>query len=177
MSKVRLNFVLTVFATMSCLIAVGAPTEAPQKPTVLRELVVSGRKKKFLHILGYVREYSTLATFTDTVFMFREKMVDYLLPPEAGKKTRGWSTPRVLASRSYYRFTDINGLDSVSDRCSHHFSWADWVGIVPSTDVPSGLKSVPSGTHTDRGKYSPAVVWSKEDGRMTLDIDVLADTT
>ncbi|MDE6397567.1 MAG: hypothetical protein K2K84_09875, partial [Muribaculaceae bacterium] len=84
--------------------------------------------------------------------------------------------PRVLSSRSYYRFTDINCLDSVSDRCSHHFSWADWVGIVPATDVPAGLRSVASGSHTDRGKYSPAVVWTKEDGQMTLDIDVLADT-
>ena len=41
----------------------------------LPELTVESKKHRLLHILAYVREYSTLATYTDTVFLFREKTV------------------------------------------------------------------------------------------------------
>ena len=34
----------------------------------LPEFVVESRQKKVLHVLAYVREYSTLSTYTDTVF-------------------------------------------------------------------------------------------------------------
>ena len=79
--------------------------------TVLPEVLVVSGHKKLLHLLAYVREYSTMTTYTDTVFLFREKMVDYMLP--AGKVDfKGWSTPRVLTSRSYYRFSNSHGLRS-----------------------------------------------------------------
>lgn len=72
----------------------------------LPEVVVDSRKHKLLHVLAYVREYSTLSTYYDTVFLFREKMVDYMLPPATRVKFGGWSAPRTLTSRSYYRFTN-----------------------------------------------------------------------
>ncbi|MDE6097647.1 MAG: carboxypeptidase-like regulatory domain-containing protein, partial [Muribaculaceae bacterium] len=46
----------------------------------LPEVVVESRRRRVLHVLAYVREYSTLTTYTDSVFLFREKMVDYMLP-------------------------------------------------------------------------------------------------
>ena len=103
-----------------------------ENPMDLQEVVVSGRQQKVLHILGYVREYSTLTTYSDTVFLFREKMVDFMLTP--GKKIRfkGWSNPRVLKSKSYYRFTNAEGLDSVSSEGNYHFSWSDWIDAIPS---------------------------------------------
>ena len=143
----------------------------------LPEVVVETREKKLLHILGYVREYSTLSTYTDTVFLFREKMVDFMLPTDRKMRFKGWMSPRVITSRSYYRFTDNMGVDSVSDRCSHHFSWADWIGLIPSATLPEALFNVETGTDTVMGKYSPTEVWVKNGDRVTIDVNVLADTT
>lgn len=39
----------------------------------LPEIVVESRQHSLLHMLAYVREYSTLTTYTDTIFLFREK--------------------------------------------------------------------------------------------------------
>lgn len=144
----------------------------------LPEFVVETGERRMLHILAYVREYSTLSSYGDTVFLFREKMVDYMLPtsPVSGR-FRGWRNPRVLTSRSYYRFTDAYGLDSVSDRCNQHFSWADWVGISPDAELPQALMDAAVATDTVRGRYSPTELWHRLGDRVTLDVDVLADTT
>ena len=42
----------------------------------LPEVTVETRQHRVLHMLAYVREYSTLSTYTDTVSLFREKMVE-----------------------------------------------------------------------------------------------------
>ena len=143
----------------------------------LPEVVVESRQHRLLHILGYVREYSTLTTYTDTIFLFREKMVDFMLPTQRKMRFKGWMSPRVLTSRSYYRFTNNMGIDSVSNRCSHHFSWADWIGLIPTAALPVSLVNVDNGTDTVMGKYSPTEVWVKKGDRVTLDVNVLADTT
>ena len=46
--------------------------------TELPELMVKSGRDKILHILAYVREFSELTTYTDTVALFREKMVDFI---------------------------------------------------------------------------------------------------
>ncbi len=142
----------------------------------LPEVVVESRHHKLLHILAYVREYSSLTTYSDTVTMYREKMVDYMLTPEGKRSFKGWTTPRILASKSYYHFTNSAGLDSVSDRCNLHFSWADWVGIAPSSTMPQSLCSSANATDTIRGKYSPTEIWLKRGDKVTLDVNVMADT-
>lgn len=143
----------------------------------LPEVLVESKQHKLLHILGYVREYSTLSTYTDTVFLFREKMVDYMLVPDRKVKFKGWQSPRILKSNSYYRFTDNHGLDSVSCECPYHFSWSDWVSIPTSPEIPNRLKGTEYGTDTIRGRYSPSEVWSRNGDRIIVDINVLADTT
>ncbi|MCM1356686.1 MAG: carboxypeptidase-like regulatory domain-containing protein [Staphylococcus sp.] len=142
----------------------------------LPEVVVEAKQKKMLHILAYVREYSTLATYTDTVAMFREKMVDFMLPSAPGTSVKGWRLPRVLNSKSYYHFTNADGLDSVSDRCNHHFSWTDWIGIPPVAAIPQSLVGIVSGMDTIHGKYSAAEIWYRNGDRMSIDVDVIADT-
>lgn len=144
--------------------------------TELPEVVVETQRGKALHMLAYVREYSTLSTFADTVFLFREKMVDYMLPAGGKSRFKGWRRPRVLASRSYYRFTDDKGLDSVSDRCGNYFSWADWIGVVPAAEMPASLKVSEVAADTVKGKYEAAEVWSRKDSRVAIDVNVLADT-
>lgn len=141
----------------------------------LPEVVVS-KHTKVLHMLGYVREYSTLSTYTDTVFMFREKIVDYMIPLDPKSKWRGWRTPRPLKSRSYYRFTDVMGLDSVSDVSRHYYTWTDWVGVPAAAVVPHHLRGIEAGTDTIHGKYSPSELWRRNDDQLSVDVDVLADT-
>lgn len=148
----------------------------PENVAELPEVVVDAKQRKMLHILAYAREYSTLSGYTDTVTMFREKMVDFMLPADAKTRFRGWRYPRVLKSRSYYRFTDAYGLDSVSDRCNNHFTWSDWIGIFPTMEIPARLVRLQSGTDTIYGRYSPAEIWRKGDDRVSLDVNVLADT-
>ncbi len=67
------------------------------------------------------------------------------------------------------------GFDSVSDNCNHHFSRSDWMGIAPSAELPSCLRDVECGTDTVRGKYSPSETWTRNEGRVTVDVNVLAD--
>lgn len=148
-----------------------------EQPRILPDVVLESRQQKVLHIMAYVREYSSLTSYTDTVTLFREKMVDYMIPQEPKRKFKGWRTPRVLASKSYYRFTNNRGLDSVSDRCNYHFSWADWVGIAPPSQLPQSLLKVESAVDTIRGKYSPAESWLRSADRVTVDVNVLADSS
>lgn len=140
----------------------------------LPEIIVS-KKHNVLHTLAYVREYSTLTTYSDTVTLFREKWIDFMIP--AGKKSRfkGWLSPRLLSGKSYYRFTDSEGLDSVSDVCNYHFSWSDWISLADQIALPSRLHT--SSTDTVRGKYSPSEIWTRNDGNIAVKVDILADTT
>lgn len=144
--------------------------------TELPEVIVESRRHKMLHVLAYVREYSTLSTYTDTIFLFREKMVDFMVSPDRSTRYGGWNTPRVLSSRSYYRFTDAQGLDSVSSECNQHFSWSDWIGIVPLSEIPPRLQREVAVNDTIYGKYMPSEIWVRNGDRLTVDVDVLADT-
>lgn len=142
----------------------------------LPEVTVESKNHRVLHILAYEREYSTLSSYTDTVTMFREKMVDYMIPNDNKVRFKGWRTPRVLNSKSYYRFTNASGLDSVSDRCSYHFSWSDWIGMFPLVNLPSRLMDVSEGRDTVAGKYTPAEIWSRRGDNLVVDINLLADS-
>lgn len=143
----------------------------------LPEVVIESRHKNMLHILAYTREYSTLSTYTDTVTLFREKMIDFMLPDDNKTRFKGWNIPRILNSRSYYHFTNAHGLDSVSDRWNNHFTWSDWIGIPPRADIPRDLVISETGTASRSGKYSPAEMWDKTYAGIAIDIDVLNDTT
>ena len=106
----------------------------------LPEVLVESKKHQVLHMIGYVREYSTLTTYSDTVMLFREKTVDFMVPVGREKRYRGWTRPRVLASRSFYRFSNSEGLDSVSGHFGGYFSWADWIDISGGSEMPETLK-------------------------------------
>lgn len=97
---------IILFLLMTSLVEI---CSADGKETELPEVVVVSKNNKVLHMLAYLREYSTMTTFTDTVFLFREKMVDFMLPSR-GIRYKGWKTPRVLTSRSYFRFTTALAL-------------------------------------------------------------------
>ena len=144
--------------------------------TELPEVVIESREQKVLHMLAYVREYSTLSTYTDTVFLFREKMVDYMPVPDRKIKFKGWRTPRMLKSRSYYCFTDSEGLDSVSDVGNNHFSWSDWIGVNRPISMPPSLVKADCGSDTVYGRYGRAEIWTKNRDKVKVSVDVLADS-
>ena len=143
----------------------------------LPEVVVATRQKSILHMLAYVREYSSLTTYTDTIFLFREKMVDFMVPQDRKMKYQGWTKPRILSSKSYYHFRNSGGLDSVSDECDYHFSWSDWIGVNPQMPIKRKLHETEIGTDTLKGKYSHSEIWNKTKDKITIDINVLADST
>lgn len=143
--------------------------------TELPAVIVSSKQRRMLHVLAYTREYSTLSTYTDTVSMFREKMVDFMIPEDDSKGNKGWRNPRVLSSKSYYQYTNSERLDSVTDRCNYHFTWSDWVGILPPIELPGKLNSSLVSTDTLLGKYSPREIWVRNEDRVRVNIDILAD--
>lgn len=140
----------------------------------LPEVIVESKSRRMLHILAYVRETSTLSTYTDTVFLFREKLVDFMISPDSGGKMKGWRTPRVISSRSYYRFTDSHGLDSVSDACGNHFTWSDWVGVVPETLLPGALADSDNGEVTLAARNGTSERWRKQSDKVSVVVDVLS---
>lgn len=142
----------------------------------LPEVIVESRKNQVLHLIGYMREYSLLTTYSDTVFLFREKMVDFMLPDEKVKRFKGWTDPRLLRSKSYYHLRDALGVDTVSDNFPQHFSWSDWIGITKRLELPQGFEDLTAGTDTVKSRYGNAMVWRKSDERVYVDIDVLADS-
>lgn len=150
--------------------------EGTEPPEVreLREVVVKATRRRMLHILAYVRENSLMTNCDDTVRLFREKTVDFMLPWDADSRERVWLSPRVLASRSCYRFTDGDGLDSVSDEGQHHFSWSDWVGVAPKSALPSALRKSQTASDTLRGRYSPAEIWARKGDTVSVRVDLLA---
>lgn len=147
-----------------------------ENPSELPEVVISAHRDQLLHMLAYVREYSTLSTYTDTIFLFREKMVDYMLNNTTKFKFKGWTNPRILKTKSYYHFTNASGLDSVSNVCNHYFSWSDWIGVAGVKKIPQRLIGTDFSSDTLRGKYSPTEVWLRKGDRMAINVDVLADT-
>lgn len=165
-------FLIMMMAILNCCVVTEG---AKRKVTELPEVLVESQQRNMLHVLAYVREFSTLTTFSDTVTLFREKTVDFMLP---GSKTkyRGWKIPRVLKSESYYRFTDANGLDSVSDTSRHHFSWSDWMGLPPIVKIPESFMAHSSHTDTIFGKFSPTEIWTKNKDLFSIELNVLADT-
>lgn len=142
----------------------------------LPELIVEARKYPLLHLLAYVREYSTLTTYSDTIFLFREKMVDYMISQDSKVNFKGWNTPRILSSKSYYRFSNQAGLDSVSDECMYHFSWSDWIDLPPRVSMPSTLINNEACNDTLHGKYSPVEIWNRVNDNVDISVNLLADT-
>ena len=148
----------------------------PERSTELPEVIVFPEKRPVLHMLGYIREYSTLTTLTDTVFLFREKMVDFMIPSRKAGKFKGWTRPRLLGSRSYYRFANSRGLDSVSDNFSAHFSWSDWMELPVTLSMRPGLMRTDAVSDTLRGRYSVSQIWARNGDEVSVNVDVLADT-
>lgn len=146
-------------------------------PYELPEVKVSTKYRPILHLTGYVRELSTMTSSSDTLMLYREKWVDFMIPTGKEKKYKGWTDARLLKTKSYYKWTDAYGLDSVSDRANHHFSWSDWVSLPRRVNLPYIIGGNRLGTDTIMGKYSPTEIWSRDSAGINVMVNVLADST
>lgn len=142
----------------------------------LPEVKVDTRRRPILHLTGYLREISSMSSSYDTVMLYREKWVDFMIPADKEKHFKGWMDPRILKSKSYYKFTDAWGNDSVSDRINHHFSWSDWLSLPPRVNQPKSIVRNRQISDTIMGLYSSAEVWNRDSTKLRVDVDVLADT-
>lgn len=142
----------------------------------LPEVNVNTKRRPILHLTGYLREISSMASSFDNVMLYREKWVDFMIPVPNEKHFKGWTDPRILKTKSYYKFTDSSGLDSVSDRINHHFSWSDWLSLPPRVNQPTPIARNRQIADTIMGKYSAAETWKRDGEKIRVDVNILADT-
>lgn len=142
----------------------------------LPELVIDNKSRNVLHLVGYMREYTTMTTQRDTNLTYGEKIVDFMIPREKVKKLKGWTSPRVLARRDYVLYTNAEGLDSVGREVDDTFSLSDLVDIIKDRiTVPDSLLDGSARAATVAGKYTPRMEWHRVGADYTLDIDALGD--
>lgn len=171
----RLSAICLVIVASSVSLA-EAPTPLEPIPIELPEVKVSTKHRPILHLTGYIREISKMSSSQDTLMLYREKWVDFMIPTGKEKRFKGWTDPRLLKTKSYYKWTDAFGLDSVSDRVSHHFSWSDWVSLPRRVNFPAIIAGKRLGSDTIMGVYSPAEIWSKDSAGVSVMVNVLADS-
>lgn len=159
-------------------ISIDADSKSPLEPIPyeLPEVRVSTKHRPILHLTGYIRELSTMSSSSDTLMLYREKWVDFMIPTGKEKRYEGWTDPRLLKGKSYYKWTDAWGHDSVSDRANHHFSWSDWVSLPRLVNFPEPLAGSRLGTDTVMGRYSPSEIWRKDSAGVNVTVNVLADS-
>lgn len=128
--RINAAVILTIIVTSPLLCRMGIAAESTHTRR-LPEVIVKSRRKdaNVMHIAGIVREYSYLQTYFDTVFMYRDKYVDFMIPLPTVKNFVGWKVARTLKSDSYYQFFDYSGKDSVSDRYYLNFSLGNRIAI------------------------------------------------
>lgn len=143
----------------------------------LPEVIISPRSRPLLYLTGYVREVSSLFGSSDSVTIFRESIVDFMLPV-GETRVKGWKKPRELTSKTYVRMTNAEGLDSVSNHTDYDYLlWTGTFGVIPSSvNVPAGFgKGISFASDTVMGKYTPKFVWQKSNGTFRCRKDGLAD--
>lgn len=133
-----------------------------QRDIELPEIIIIPGSRPLLHLTGYMREITSILSSSDSVTIFKESIVDFLVPVEKSKG-KGWSKPRELASKTYVRMTNSSGLDSVSTSHEYKFMlWGNRLSLIPhATKIPDKIKGVDLACDTVMGKYYPKIIWWK----------------
>lgn len=169
---------LLIVAGVASGVVINADPNAPLEPIPfeLPEVKVSTKHRPILHLTGYIRELSKMISSADTLTLYREKWVDFMIPTGKARHYQGWTDPRLLKTKSYYKWTDPFGHDSVSDRVSHHFSWSDWVSLPRRVNFPESITGNRLGDFTVMGRDSIAELWRKDSAGVSVTVNVLADS-
>lgn len=133
-----------------------------QQDYELPEIVVIPGSRPLLHLTGYMREITSVLSSSDSVAIFKESVVDFLVPVEK-TKVKGWNKARELASKTYVRMSNYSGLDSVSTNHEYEFMlWGNRKSLIPSgTKIPAKIKGTDLACDTIMGKYYPKIIWWK----------------
>lgn len=133
-----------------------------QQDYELPEIVVIPGSRPLLHLTGYMREITSVLSSSDSVAIFKESVVDFLVPVEK-TKVKGWNKARELASKTYVRMSNSSGLDSVSTNHEYEFMlWGNRKSLIPSgTKIPAKIKGTDLACDTIMGKYYPKIIWWK----------------
>lgn len=147
------------------------------KALELSEVIVTPGNHPLLHLTGYMREYASSFGSADSLTIYHEGIVDFLIPIE-DTKIKGWKKPRILAENNYMRHTDSKGVDSVSNKVDDLYLWASYATIFPSS---KNLIKLPSDLIGVSGSVSKAVEnkdksrtnWQKNGDMIRLNHDVM----
>lgn len=133
-----------------------------QQDYELPEIVIIPGARPLLHLTGYMREVTSVLSSSDSVTLFKESVVDFLVPVEKSK-VKGWNKARELASRTYVRMTNSSGLDSISTGHEYEYMlWGNSHSMIPSaTKIPDIIKDTDVACDTVMGKYYPKIIWWK----------------
>lgn len=133
-----------------------------QQEYELPEIVVIPGSSPLLRLTGYMREITSVLSSSDSVTIFKESVVDFLVPMEK-TKVKGWKKARELASQTYVRMSNSEGLDSVSTNHEYEFMlWGNRKGLIPSAaKIPDKIKGTDVACDTVMGKYYPKIIWLK----------------
>lgn len=109
-----------------------------------------------------MRELTSVLSSSDSVTIFKESVVDFLVPVEK-TKVKGWNKARELASKTYVRMSNSSGLDSVSNSHEYEFMlWGNRKSLIPSAaKIPDNIKGTEVTCDTVMGKYYPKIIWLK----------------
>lgn len=172
---VTFNFLGYLPLEVACL--TGNDIEMRPTQYELPEIEIVPGSRPLLYLTGYMREYVSALGSSDSLTVFRESIVDFLMPVEK-TKVKGWNSPRRLADKTYIRLKDSEGVDSVSNHLNEDFLlWGDMVGFFPSVKkIPERIKNGQGYVvDTIMGKYSPKFIWRKNGNIIRCNLDALAD--
>lgn len=147
-----------------------------QQDYELPEIVIIPGSRPLLHLTGYMREVTSILSASDSVTLFKESIVDFLVPVDKSK-VKGWNKARELTSKTYVRMSNSSGLDSVSNKHEYEFMlWGNSHNLVPSvTKIPDKIKGVGIACDTIMGKYYPKIIWQKNGDVSRWNSDALAN--
>lgn len=131
-----------------------------------------------IHLVCYIRTFVSDLVEGDTVTIFSERMVDYLLPLRKSKGFKKMESPRQLRYRFSSRFKCKDGTDSVSRKIRESdYAWVLPGHLYDSMDVleePESLQDVSYGEDSVKlSKYVQRVF--KGGGNLTFNNDPLRD--
>lgn len=144
----------------------------------LPEIVVNNVDHNLLHIIAYVRVFSSGVNSTDTLNYFTERIVDFMIPLDKKAKYKGWKNSRVLAERAYQhkkrnnKYEQIDTLIYIENRKSNGTSY----NLAEKFIIPEALLAGDTSQVVIDGKYWPKDTWNVIGDSYFLLRDNLADS-
>lgn len=142
----------------------------------LPEIVIIPGERPLLYLMGYMREVTSILSTSDSVTVFKESIVDFLVPVDKSK-VKGWNKARELASKTYVRMSNSSGLDSVSNNHEYEYMLlGNSHSLIPSSSkVPNKIRNTDVACDTIMGKYYPKIIWWKNGDETRWYGDALAN--